>query len=268
MSLFVALRRLLAEPRLADVDINSDRVLEIHRQILMEKPMMRNVFREFYNLCIDRDTKLFTAEGSRVELGAGVSFFKEIHPEIVSTDIKSTPWLDRVLDAHEMDLPDNSVRAFYAINCFHHLPDADRFFQEMLRTLRPGGGCVLIEPFHGPVASRFYERIFDSETFDKTQAEWKYEVRGVMDGANQALSYVVFKRDLNIFIEKYPQLEVVEQKVIPSYLRYLLSGGLNFRQLLPSFLEPVIKLFEFLLTPVHCLLGLHHYIVIRKQSDQ
>jgi SAM-dependent methyltransferase len=267
MSLFVALRKLLAEPRLEHVDINSDQLLDIHRQILMEKPMMRNVFREFYNMCISKDNRCFTAEGSRVELGAGVSFFKELHPEIVSTDIKSSPWLDRILDAQEMDLPDDSVRAFYAINCFHHLPDADRFFQEMLRTLRPGGGCVLIEPYHGPVASRFYERIFDSETFDKSQADWKYEVRGVMDGANQALSYIVFKRDLNIFIDKYPQFEVVEQRVIPNYLRYLLSGGLNFRQLMPSFLEPVIRLFEFVLTPLHPVLGLHHCIIIRKRLN-
>jgi len=72
---------------------------------------------------------------------------------------------------------------------------------------------------------------------------------------------------LNIFIDKYPQFEVVEQRVIPNYLRYLLSGGLNFRQLMPSFLEPVIRLFEFVLTPLHPVLGLHHCIIIRKRLN-
>lgn len=267
MSMFMKLRELLFEPRLEGVDIDSDDLLEVHRQILLEKPMMRNVFREFYDLCIDCDNRYFTSTGSRVELGAGVSFFKEMYPDIVSTDIKSSPWLDRTLDAQNMDLPDASVRAFYAINCFHHLPDVDRFFGEMLRTLKPGGGCILIEPFHGPVASQFYKRIFDSETFDTTQQEWQYKVRGVMDGANQALSYIVFKRDAALFAAKYPQFEVMEQRVISNYMRYLLSGGLNFRQILPSFSEPVVKLFEFLISPLNPILGLHHYIVIRKKTD-
>lgn len=87
-----------------------------------------------------------------------------------------------------------------------------------------------------------------------------------MAGANQALSYIVFKRDLDLFLKKYPQLEVVEQKVLPNYLRYLLSGGLNFRQILPSFCEPVIKLMEFLISPFNSTLGLHHSIVIRKKG--
>jgi len=56
-----------------------------------------------------------------------------------------------------------------------------------------------------------------------------------MEGANQALSYIVFKRDVHLFLKKYPQLELVEQKVFSNYLRYLLSGGLNFRQILPSY---------------------------------
>lgn len=87
-----------------------------------------------------------------------------------------------------------------------------------------------------------------------------------MAGANQALSYIVFKRDLSLFLKKYPQLEVVEQKVLPNYLRYLLSGGLNFRQIIPSFCEPLIKLMELLISPFNSILGLHHSIVIRKKD--
>jgi len=266
MSMFVAIRKLLYEPRLRGVDVNSDQLLEIHRQILMEKSMMRHVFQEFYEACMKADKTYFSPTGNRIELGAGVSFFKEVFPEIISTDIKSSPWLDKILDAQKMDLPSDSTRAFYAINCFHHLPDVDLFFEELLRVLKPGGGCVLIEPYHGTIASRFYKRIFDTETFDKEQVEWKYQVGGVMEGANQALSYIVFKRDVLLFLKKYPQLELVEQKVFSNYLRYLLSGGLNFRQILPSFLEPVIRLVEWLLVSLKPLAGLHHVVVIRKKQ--
>jgi hypothetical protein len=56
-----------------------------------------------------------------------------------------------------------------------------------------------------------------------------------MEGANQALSYIVFERDRERFERLFPDLEIVEQSWIANYPRYLLSGGLNFRQLLPTF---------------------------------
>jgi hypothetical protein len=51
---------------------------------------------------------------------------------------------------------------------------------------------------------------------------------------------------------------------LTNYLRYLLSGGLNFRQLVPDRLLPVIKLLEGALRPARNILALHHVIVIRK----
>jgi hypothetical protein len=68
-----------------------------------------------------------------------------------------------------------------------------------------------------------------------------------------------------MFEEKYPGLEIVKKKVLPNYLKYLLSGGLNFKSLWPYSLLFILQLFEFLLTPFHRWLGLHHAIVLRKK---
>jgi SAM-dependent methyltransferase len=222
------------------------------------------VFRGFYDYCINTDKKYFQGSGQRIEIGAGVSFFKNIYPEIVSTDIKKADNLDRVLDALDMDLNDNSVRAFYGLNCFHHFPEPRKFFSELQRTLVKGGGCVLIEPYYGPIAAKMYKNLFDTETFDKNQESWESE-SGYMLGANQALSYIVFVRDKKKFEKEYPGLEIVRIKVMNNYLRYLISGGLNFRSLLPTFMSPVIKLTEFVISPFNRLLGLHYAIVIRKK---
>ena len=267
MSLFKKIRTYLQEPRLIGVDPDSEEMLAIHSKVLYEKPMMRDVFAEFYDTCISFDKKYFgESKAKRVEIGAGVSFFKKKYPEIISTDIKKAENLDMVVDAQNMPFENNSVRAIYGINCFHHFPNPNLFFNELERVLDKSCGCVLIDPYYGTVAKRFYKKIFDTETFDMTQKEWVNESLGFMNGANQALSYIVFVRDKKIFEEKYPNLEIVVQKPLNNYMRYLLSGGLNFRQILPSFFSPVIKFFEFIFIPLNSVFALHHIIVIRKKK--
>lgn len=265
MSLFKKLRNFLQEPRLKGVNPDSDELLVVHSRILFDKQMMRDVFAQFYDSCIDLDNKYFSGNGHRVEIGAGVSFFKKRHPYILTTDIKKADNLDMVVDALNMPFEANTIRSIYGINCFHHFPNPDKFFKELERVLTRGGGCILIDPYHGFTAKRFYARIFDSEGFDMTQKEWANESIGYMNGANQALSYIVFKRDMEKFKKLYPNFEIVLQKPLNNYLRYLLSGGLNFRQVLPSFFAPLIRFFELLLTPVNKTFALHHIIVIRKK---
>ena len=266
MSLLKKIRNKLSDPRLKGVDVDSPELLIVHRKIMMEKRIMREVFTEFYKTCINNDQKYFSGEGQRIEIGAGVSFFKELYPEIISTDIKPADNLDRVLDALDMDLPNQSVRAFYGINCFHHFPSPNQFFKELERTLVPGGGCVLIEPYYGAVAAKMYKSLFDTETFDPNQKEWESN-SSIMYGANQALSYIVFVRDRKLFEERYPSLEIVQIKPLSNYMRYLLSGGLNFRSLVPGVISPIIKGVEWLITPLNRVLGLHYGIVIRKRNN-
>lgn len=264
MSILKKLIRFLADPRLKGIDVDSDELVKVHRQIMLEKPMMNQVFKGFYISCMKFDEKYFSSSGSRIEIGAGVSFFKDLYPEIISTDIKKAENLDKVLNALDMDLADNSVRAFYGLNCFHHFPEPRKFFNELERTLVKGGGCVLIEPYYGPVASKMYKNLFDTETFDPQQENWESE-SGYMLGANQALSYIVFVRDKVKLEAEFPNLEIITTKVMNNYLRYLISGGLNFRSLLPSFMSPIIKFIEFVLQPFNNVLGLHYAIIIRKK---
>ena len=89
---------------------------------------------------------------------------------------------------------------------------------------------------------------------------------GVATNANQALSYIIFVRDRKTFEAEFPGLEIVKVAPLHNYLRYFLSGGLNFKQLLPDFMIPVLRGLETLLQPVAYVTGLHHQIVIRKKS--
>lgn len=261
----VALRRLLAEPRLRHVSVDSDQLVKLHRQILLEKRIMREVFAEFFTAMLAADARWFTAPGARVELGAGSSIFGDLHPQVISTDIKLADTLRAVVDALAMPFKTGAVRSVFGVNCFHHFPDPAKFFGELTAMLAPGGGCVLIEPYHGVVARQFYRRLFETEHFDPDQRGWMTAASGPMTGANQALSYVVFERDRAEFVRRFPALEVVESRPLTNYARYILSGGLNFRALVPAWCAPAIRGAEMALTPAARWLALHHLIVIRRR---
>lgn len=258
---------LIREPLLRNINIDGPERIAAHRQILESKALMRDVCREIYSLCAGLDERCLTGCGPRVELGAGVSFIKEFFSDVIVTDVVPAPHLDAVLDAQEMSsLQDDSIRAFFAVHCFHHLPTPNKFFAELTRTLSSGGGCIIIEPYFGPVAQLVYPRLFASEKFDMQQKSWDTPSGGAMSDANQALSYCVLFRDREKFLADFPELEVVHTDQLTNYVRYVLSGGLNFRSLAPSWSAPLLRLCEALLSPARRILALHHVIVIRKRE--
>ena len=260
------LQDLLTEPQIKNIDMDSHERITIHKSILKNKPLIRDVFIEFYDTCRKYDENFFSVKGLRVELGAGSSFFKNQYPDILSTDIEPSDGLDQVVNALKMPFSDGEVRVLYAINCFHHLPDPRTFFTEANRVLAEGGGIVIIDPYYGWLARWFYRRLFKAEHFNENQVDWKTPTaeHGPMHGANQALSYIVFVRDREQFATEFPQFIIVEQRTFLNYIRYVFSGGLNFRQLAPTFLGPLLRLLEWVFSPLSGILALHHVIVIKK----
>lgn len=254
----------LRDPLLDDMNVDGVNRLELHRKMLEKKRMLRDVFNEFHRLFRKLDRQFFSGSGIEVELGAGVSPMRDSYPEVLATDVVEAPHLDRIINAEAMDLADKSVRAIYGQNCFHHFPHPDQFLHELDRVLVPGGGAILLEPYYGPFATFLFKRLFRTEGFDKTYPSWETPVAGPMNGANQALSYIVFIRDQKEFERKHPSLRIVHQELVGNYLKYLLSGGLNFRQLVPDSFTGFIWLLEKLISPLNKWFALFHVIVVRK----
>jgi SAM-dependent methyltransferase len=263
-----ALLQRLQEPEVTGCAVDGADRIDAHRTVLRRKAIIREVFEEFHEVFRDLDARLFdkAGEGLVVELGAGVFPVRETTPGVIATDIVPAPHLDRTLDAEAMDLSDGSVRAFYLQNVFHHFPHPSRFFDELSRTLAVGGGAILIEPNDGPLAAWLYPRLFATEGFDKQAPSWEADVAGPMSGANQALSHLVFDRDLEEFERRHPDLEVVHRDVLRNWVRYLASGGLNFRSLVPELAVPLLRGVEWLLAPLRRKLGLHRVVVVRRRG--
>jgi SAM-dependent methyltransferase len=270
MKTFLALvQKIFLEKEVRDISVDENRLLEIHRKIVNKKKLLHSAFNAFYKLMSDNSDKFITAKGLEIELGSGSGFFKNARPGLITSDVRIAEYIDIFLDAQKMKLKNDSVRVFYGINVFHHLPNPEIFFKEAIRTLKTGGGIILIEPHNGIVSSTVHKLLHKNEYFDNKMSGWKnYQVKGPLSGANQALSHIVFIRDREIFEKKFgKKLVITHHSYVNNWLRYFFSGGVNFKQLLPSFIEKPFIIIEKILSPFAKHLSLHHIIVIKKISS-
>ena len=254
----------LREPEIRDTDLDDATRIDRHLAVLARKRMIRDVFVECHHAMRMADRQHLDGEGLSVEIGAGVAPLRDTFPDVLSTDVVPARHLDAVVDAQRLPFRDQSLRALFAQNAFHHLPQPTLFFRELERALAPGGGAILLEPWHGPLASIVYPRLFASEGFDKRSPDWEVPPGGPMSGANQALSFVVFVRDRARFERDHPRLAIVACKPLTNHLRYLASGGLNFRQLVPDAAIGVLRAVERLASPLARWLALHHIVVLKR----
>lgn len=267
MKIIDKLRNWLYEPRVHGIDVDDNSLLAIHMEVLRKKPLLKSAFETFYRDVMGLCDRLLAPAGLEIELGSGAGFFKSMRPALVTSDVRKDPHIDMELDAQHMKLADSSVRCIYAINVFHHLPEPELFFSELGRVLVPGGGCILIEPHNGFCSALLHRHLHTDESFLPDAKNWNTtDIAGPLSGANQALAHIVFQRDIVRFNSLYGEtLEVVHQGYVLNALRYLISGGLNFRQLLPSVFEPLLCALEYASKPLARYVSLHQVIVIRKR---
>lgn len=266
MSKFIeTVRAILYEPNVRDVDVDDPELIKIHSEMLQKKPLLKSTFTWFYKRMMLLSRKHFDQSGLELELGSGVGFFKSINPKLITSDVRSFANVDMFIDAQHINLPSKSVSCIYAINVLHHIPNVELFFDELTRVLVPGGGCILIEPHGGFFSSFLHKYMHKDEHFNKAATDWISKNAGPLSGANQALSYIVFERDIDLFNKKYTgTLQIERKEYCINSIRYLLSGGLNFRQLVPSFLLPLVRLIEYAFMPISRLWSLHQIILIKK----
>lgn len=257
------LRKLLSYKKLNKIDIDSSKRIDVHDLIFNGKQSIKDIFDEWHSLFLSFEKKYFSGNGLRVEFGSGIYPLKSTDKNIISSDIVFSNRVDLILNAENMNLKDQSVKTIFMQNVFHHIGNPEKFFLEANRVLKVGGGIIMIEPYFNFLSSLIYSNISENEFFDKKQASWVNNTKS-MSGANQALSHNIFIRDSYIFKNKFGNFEILKISPLNNYLRYLFSGGLNFKQLFPSSLFFILKIIEYLLRPFNKLLAIHYCIVIKK----
>jgi SAM-dependent methyltransferase len=223
------LKRLLAHPLTQDLDLDDPRTTHLRRDIIRAKPFLRKIYQEWYAAIRD---SLPDGNDPVLELGSGGGFLDEILPGLITSDVFRVPGLDLVLDGQALPFRDASLRALVLNEVLHHIPDPERLLREAARCVRTGGAVVMIEPWVTRW-SRFVWGRLHHEPFLPEASSWKLPDGGPLSGANQALPWILFERDRQRFDELLPEWEIASIQVgLP--FRYLLSGGVAMRSLMPG----------------------------------
>ena len=120
----------------------------------------------------------------------------------------------------------------------------------------------MIEPTN-TLFSRLVFKYIHHEQFDEKKDEWIVGGTGRLADANIAMPWIIFSRDREKFLQKYPDLEILQiNKHTP--FRMFLSGGLSYRQFVPSSSFKFFTNIEKMLSPLHNILGSFMTIVIKK----
>jgi len=203
---------------------------QLHR-LVQGKPALKLLYEKFYRRylqCIER----CPSSGGIVEIGSGIGFAREAVPGLIASDILPYSAVDLCADARQMPFKDKSLRAILMLNTLHHIPDAERFFREARRCLRPDGRMLIVDQYPGWL-SYWVFKYLHHEPFDEKSAVWKFESTGPLSCANGALAWIIFYRDRQKFQRFFPELRI-ESIERHSPLCYWLAGGLKPWSLLPA----------------------------------
>lgn len=255
------LRTWLAHPLTRGLDINDPRVTHLRRQIIQKKPFLRRIYEEWYAAIA---AALPVGDGAVLELGSGGGFLNDFIPDLITSEVFSCAGVSGVLDGLQLPFAEDSLRAIVMTNVLHHLPQPRRFFVEAARCIRPAGVVIMIEPWVSKWSRLVYKQLHH-EPFYPEAAEWEFPLGGPLSGANGALPWMLFERDRERFQQEFPWCVEQVKPIMP--FRYLVSGGVSMRSLMPEWSFTAWRRLENALQPWRWHLGMFAQVVLR-QTDQ
>jgi SAM-dependent methyltransferase len=252
--------RWLEHPLTRGLDIDDPRTTAIRRHIVRTKPVLRDVYRDWYVRLV---AALPPRPGAVLELGAGGGFLDEVLPGVVRSEVFPVPGVDATLDALALPFAAQSLRGIVMTNVLHHLPRPAAFLDEAARCVRAGGVVAMVEPWNTPW-SRLVYRHLHHEPFEPESARWEAAGEGPLSRANGALPWILFARDRERLRAEHPQWELrTVEPFMP--LRYLASGGVSHRDLVPAFTIPLWRGVESALRPLRAQLAMFATVVLERR---
>jgi SAM-dependent methyltransferase len=223
------MRRWLAHPATRDIDLDDPRLVSLRRRLVRDKAFLRKIYEEWYGSIV---AALPTGSGPVLELGSGGGFLDEWVPGLLTSELQPSAHVRVVLDGQQLPFAGGSLRAIAMIDVLHHLPESRRFLSEAARCIRAGGRVVMIEPWVSAWSSLVYTRLHH-EPFRPGAAAWEFPRGGPLSAANMALPWIIFVRDRRQFEREFPQWRVASVDPFMPF-RYVLSGGVSMRSLMPG----------------------------------
>jgi SAM-dependent methyltransferase len=233
------------------IDTQAQEQLLRHRRVWDQKPILRRVYTDEF---FARLLAFRKPGGLSIEVGAGPGVFKQVAPDIFSTDLIWCTWLDAIADAQQLPFRAASVTNVFGLDMLHHLATPMVFLSEVSRILAPGGRLILVEPWITPFSYLIF-RFMHQERCDLSETPWLSNQANAVpekmafDG-NQAIPYLLFgPRHRSNTLNSLPALKLVALEPF-CLLAYLLSGGFKPMNFLPQSLYPALSTFERATSPL------------------
>ena len=245
-----------------DLNLDEAAAMACHRDIIESKPFLKKLYRDFYSEFLEQAKILQPLPGRILELGSGGGFLHKLLPEILTSDVCAGPDIEQIIFADRLSFKEGEIKGIFMMNVLHHLSKAADFFSEAVRVLPKGGRLVMIEPYNSLLGRLFYKN-FHAEPFEETAPTWEIPPQGRMTTSNQALPWIIFKRDRHLFETRFPALRI--RRLRPhTVTRYIISGGLSFKTFVPAFSYPLFRVIDECLAPFSTLFPMFVTIVLEK----
>lgn len=223
-------------------DLDDPRITEMRRDIILNKTFLRKLYEEWYGEFVKRLED--APAGKVIEIGSGAGFIKRFIPDAITSDVMPLSTNDMTFSAEDMPFADEELKGILMIDVLHHIPHPKLFFKEAERTLKKGGKIIMVEPANSSWGRYIYTH-FHHEPFDPS-AGWELPSNGPLSSANGAMPWIMLERDRSQFEKEFPLLQIKEIKY-HTPLRYLLSGGVSMKSLVPGWSFGILKGLEGLI---------------------
>lgn len=253
----------LAHPVTRGLDIDDPLTTDLRLRVIEEKRFLRKIYDEWYSMLA---AVVPDGPGGILELGSGAGFLRRYLPDVITSDNFHHRGVRLVLEGQRLPFCDGALRGIVMTNVLHHIHEPRRFFTEASRCVRSGGVIGMIEPWATTWSTFVYTRLHH-EPFEPHASEWEFPQAGPLSGANGALPWIVFERDRERFQRDFPEWRIRTVKpFMPA--RYLVSGGVSMRSLMPGWSFGFWSTFERALSPWMDRCAMFALIVLRKTPAQ
>jgi len=255
------LKQWLAHPLLRGLDVDDPRTTAVRRQIIQDNCFLRQIYQEWYTALA---TYLPAGAGHVVELGSGAGFLSDVVPDLITSEIFWCEHIQVVIDGRHIPLATGTLRAILMTDVLHHVPDVRAFLMDAARCVRPGGVVAMVEPWVTRWSQLIYTRLHH-EPFRPQTPDWEFPAQGPLSSANGALPWIMFERDRARFEREFSHWRIDTIRPLMPF-RYLVSGGVSLRALMPGWAFGAWRGLEHIFNPWMKTWAMFALIVLRRAA--